>query len=80
MENNLMALNNYLFETLERLTDDSLTDEQLQREIMRSQAVAHIAEAAIRNGDLALKALITAEDCGLNNGSMRRTLPKMLEA
>lgn len=80
MKNNLTALNNYLFETLERLTDDSLTDEQLQREITRSQAVAHIAETAIRNGDLALRSVIAAEDCGFRAGAKRQTLPKMLEA
>lgn len=32
MRNTLTDLNNYLFETLERLTDDELTEEQLQKE------------------------------------------------
>lgn len=36
MRNTLTDLNNYLFETLERLTDDELTEEQLQKEITRS--------------------------------------------
>lgn len=31
MRNTLTDLNNYLFETLERLTDDELTEEQLQK-------------------------------------------------
>ena len=31
MRNTLTDLNNYLFETLERLTDDELTEEQLWR-------------------------------------------------
>lgn len=77
MDNNLMALNNYLFETLERLTDDSLTDEQMQQEITRSQAVAHIAETIIRTGDLALRSIIAVEDYGLR---ANQSFPKMLEA
>ena len=36
MRNTLSDLNDYLFEELERLTNDDLTDEQLQTEIMRS--------------------------------------------
>ena len=40
MRNTLTDLNNYLFETLERLTDDELTEEQLQKEITRSEAVS----------------------------------------
>ena len=31
MNNTLSSLNNYLFEQLERLTDDSLTPEQLKQ-------------------------------------------------
>ena len=77
MDNNLMALNNYLFETLERLTDDELTDEQLNREIDRSKAVSHVAEKIIKGGELALKAAVTAEEFGLSN---KKEIPKMLEA
>ena len=39
MKNTLSDLNNYLFETLERLLDEDLSEEQMQREIARSQAV-----------------------------------------
>ena len=42
MRNTLTDLNNYLFETLERLTDDELTEEQLQKEITRSEAVTSV--------------------------------------
>lgn len=78
MDNNLGALNNYLFETLERLTEDGIDDEQLKREIARSQAVSRVAETIIKNGELALKAMATEEEFGLN-GEKQRTLPKMLE-
>lgn len=56
MKNTLGDLNNYLFEQLERLQDDELTDEQLEKEIKRSEAVQGIAKMIIDNGALALKA------------------------
>ena len=39
MKNTLSDLNNYLFESIERLNDDSLSDEELEKEIKRSEAV-----------------------------------------
>ncbi len=56
MKNTLTDLNNYLFESIERLNDDSLSDEQLDREIKRSEAVQKVASTIISNADLALKA------------------------
>ena len=35
MKNTLTDLNNYLFETLERLTDDSLTAEEMEAELTK---------------------------------------------
>ena len=62
MRNTLGDLNNYLFETLERITDDSLSNEQLERELSRSQAVTSVAEAIIKNGELAFKAIKHADE------------------
>ena len=56
MKNTLSDLNNYLFEQLERLQDDDLTDEQLEKEIKRSKAVQSVAKTIIENGALALDA------------------------
>lgn len=56
MKNTLTDLNNYLFESLERLLDDDLSDEALDREIRRSNAVTDVAEALIRSGELSVKA------------------------
>ena len=39
MKNTLTDLNNYLFESIERLNDDTMTDEQLEKEIRRSDAI-----------------------------------------
>ena len=82
MNNNLTALNNYLFETLERLTDDSLSDEEMQREITRSQAVTSVAETVIHNGELALKTMRHMNEMGYGTGERDGSLapvPKMLE-
>lgn len=54
MKNTMTDLNNYLFEQIERLNDDELTDDQLEKEIRRSDAVAKIAKTIINNGTLAL--------------------------
>ena len=56
MKNTLTDLNNYLFESIERLNDDSLSDEELDKEIKRSEAVQKIAKTIIDNGSLALQA------------------------
>lgn len=62
MKNTLGDLNNYLFEALERITDDGLTNEELERELNRSQAVTSVAEAIIKNGELAFKAIKHADE------------------
>lgn len=56
MKNTLSDLNNYLFEAIERITDDELTDEALDKEIKKSEAVQKIAKTIIENGHLALNA------------------------
>ena len=56
MKNTLNDLNNYLFESIERLNDDSLDNEQLDREIKRSEAVQRIAKTIVDSGTLALQA------------------------
>lgn len=55
MKNTLNDLNNYLFESLERLMDDDLSGEDLGREIQRAHAVTDVAEALIRSGELSVK-------------------------
>ena len=56
MKNTLKDLNTYLFESIERLNDDSLSSEDLEKEIKRSEAVQKVAKTIIDNGSLALQA------------------------
>lgn len=66
MKNTLSDLNNYLFESIERLNDDGLTDEELEREIKRSEAVQKVAKTIIDNGALALNAKKHFDEYGIN--------------
>lgn len=64
MKNTLMDLNNYMFEEIERLQDDSLTDEQLDRAIKRAEAVRKMSDSIIQNASLAYRAYRTAREFG----------------
>lgn len=57
MKNKLIDLNNHLFAQLERLSEESLTAEQIQTEVSRTDAIVDVAEQIIRNADLQLKAV-----------------------
>lgn len=74
VKNTLVDLNNYLFESIERITDDDLTDEQLEKEIKRSDAVQKIAKTIIENGHLALSARKHIDDQG---GGQKVDLPML---
>lgn len=76
MKNTLTDLNNYLFEQLERLNDDGLTEEQLERELRKTDATTKIAEKIIANGELAFKTMKHMDDYGYNVKD--RHMPKML--
>ena len=56
MKNTLVDLNNHLFEQMERLNDDELTNEQLEKQIKRADAMKDIATQIISNAQLVLKA------------------------
>ena len=55
MKNTLGDLNNHLFMQLERLTDEDMTEEDLEKELKRSKAVIDIADGIIKNGALVLE-------------------------
>ncbi len=65
MKNTLTDLNNYLFESIERLQDDNLDAEELEKEIKRSEAVQKIAKTIIDNGALAIQAQRMMYDQGV---------------
>lgn len=76
MQNTLTDLNNHLFEQIERLNDDELTGEDLEREIKRSSAMANISNQIIANAKVELEATKVMLDNGYDVGTR---LPVMLE-
>lgn len=56
VRNTNLDLNNHLFEQLERLNDDELTDEALEKEVKRSKALTDVSNKIIDNSKLALEA------------------------
>ena len=74
-KNKLGDLNNHLFEQLERLNDEELTEEQLNIEIGRSKAITNIAQTIINNATLALNAKKYIDEFGDSKNAM----PEMLE-
>lgn len=53
--NTLSDLNNHLFAQLERLSDESLTQEQLAQEMERAKAINGVAKNIIDNAKTALE-------------------------
>lgn len=74
-KNTMVDLNDHLFEQIERLNDDVLTDEQLDKECKRAKAMAMLSGRIIDNAAVALK----AEKLKLEYGNRNVSLPSMLE-
>jgi len=80
--NTLGDLNNHLFEQLERLNDDGLKDDELNKEINRAKAVTSLASQIIANGNLVLKGKQIQLAYGVedSNGKDEKKLPQILKA
>lgn len=61
-KNKLSDLNDHLFVTLERLGDEDLSNEELEKEIERSKAISTVAGKIIDNARLVLDAQKTAAE------------------
>ena len=59
MKNTLVDLQNHLFELIETLNDQDLKGDDLEQEIRRSLAVNQLAQTAVQNGALMVKAADT---------------------
>ena len=64
MKNKLSDLNNHLFAQMERLSDESLTAEQIEHELKRSAALVSVADQISGNAELSLKAAKLYADHG----------------
>src|SRR5688572_30526243 len=64
MKNKIQDLRNHLFEQMERLNNEELTPEELQREIQRSQAMSEIGKVIV---DSAKTQVMAQKIIGKNN-------------
>lgn len=76
VKNTLTDLNNYLFEQLERLNDDELTDEQLERELKKTDSIVKVSDKIIQNGELAFRTMQHMDKYGYH--VERHSVPAML--
>ena len=68
-KNSMTDLTNHLFEQLERLNDEELTDEELARECNRAKAMEGIAKTIIDNRKLALDTAKFLDENGYTDGN-----------
>ncbi len=76
MKNKLVDLNNHLFMQLERLGDESLTAEQIEQEVKRTDAIVAVSDQLIRTADVAVKAASLVANHG---DRFQRMMPMLIE-
>lgn len=64
MKNKLADLNDHLFAQMERLSDEQLSPEGIDREAKRGEAMVAVADQIIRNAALQIQAAKIAFDGG----------------
>jgi hypothetical protein len=57
MKNKLSDLNDHLFAQLERLSDETLSAEQLAQEVQRADAIVSVSDQIVSNANLQLAAV-----------------------
>lgn len=60
-ETKLTDLNEYLFESIKRLNNKSLSKEEAALEIEKAQAITNVADTIIKNGELTLKTALVMQ-------------------
>ena len=78
MRNRLGDLADHLFAQLERLGDETLDAERLQREVERAKAMANVSAEILAAGRLAVDAAALAHRAKLDNVDV--PMPALLEA
>lgn len=76
MKNKLIDLNDHLFEQLERLNDEDLQGDALEKEIHRAKAITSVATAIINNASLVLNAQKHMDEYGYDKNT--KSMPVML--
>lgn len=64
MKNKIIDLNNHLFAQLERLGDEDLKPDDLEKEIKRAKAITGVASAIVDSGRVTVDAMKLMERFG----------------
>ncbi|HIS88907.1 TPA: hypothetical protein IAA87_05760 [Candidatus Avigastranaerophilus faecigallinarum] len=75
MSNNLQDLNKYLFEQIEKLSNEDLDEKQTELAIKKAEAITGVSEKIIKNAELALKIAIVKNKMG--NFSLSGEIPAL---
>ena len=67
MKNKLTDLNNHLFAQLERLSDEELSQEGMEKELARTKAIVDLSGQIVSNAQLALDAAELVAKHGAGN-------------
>lgn len=73
-QNTMGDLNNHLFMELERLSDESLTGEELSQEIHRAKAITEVGKTIIDNAKTVIEAAKFNDGMLDANGKLPRML------
>lgn len=73
-KNKLTDLNDHLFAQLERLSDENLTPEQIDKEAKRAKAIVGVADQVVKNASLQVQAAKLISE----KGAIRPHLPSVL--
>jgi hypothetical protein len=65
-KNKLSDLNDHLFAQIERLSDESLSDQKIEREVKRGASIVAAADQIIRSTVVMVQAAKTASDHGID--------------
>ena len=76
MKNKLRDLNDHLFAQIERLGDENLSPEGIEKEVARTAAIVSVSQQIVSNADLAYKAAKLVAEQGEYIG---RYLPMMID-
>lgn len=76
MKNKLTDLNDHLFAQMERLSDETLTPEQVEREAKRGKALVSVADQIIKNASLQVQVAKLVSE----KGAIRPLLPAVVGA
>lgn len=66
MKNKLSDLNDHLFAQLERLSDEGLSPEQIDKEAKRGAAIVAVSDQIVRNASLKIQAAKILSDHGID--------------